>query len=216
MNQNLAKLIPAIVGAVNAQGGYVTKTKLLKLLYLFDVEYYRIFRKTFTDFDWKFFHLGPWTAEYDNIINTLLQAGNLEQYQGQRTEYDVQFLRAPEYRDFSKMFATYAEEAPLRRVLNTWSEATTGEILDYVYFRTEPMEHGFRNAKLDFSHVSTEQPLKYVRSSSGTAPKQIRKLREEIRTRLNSITPKQDFTFTPPRYDELFESEMSRLEEKHD
>ncbi len=43
MNQALVKLIPAIISAVVERGGYVTKTKLLKLLYLFDVEYYRLF-----------------------------------------------------------------------------------------------------------------------------------------------------------------------------
>ena len=43
-----------------ADGSYFTKTKLLKLLYLFDVEYYRIHRIIFfTGFSWKFYHLGP-------------------------------------------------------------------------------------------------------------------------------------------------------------
>ena len=32
--------IPAIVSYVNEHKGYVTKTKLLKLLYLFDVEFF--------------------------------------------------------------------------------------------------------------------------------------------------------------------------------
>jgi hypothetical protein len=56
-------LIQAIVTWIAEHDGYATKTKLLKLLYLFDVEYYRQHRYTFTGFGWKFFHLGPWAAE---------------------------------------------------------------------------------------------------------------------------------------------------------
>jgi hypothetical protein len=37
----LTELITAIVSYVTERGGYITKTKLLKLLYLFDVEFYR-------------------------------------------------------------------------------------------------------------------------------------------------------------------------------
>ncbi len=216
MNQALVKLIPAIISAVVERGGYVTKTKLLKLLYLFDVEYYRLFRKTFTELDWKFFHLGPWTAEYDAVISSLVELGDVEQYSSQKSEYDTQFFRTPEERDFSKLFPTFAEEAPLRTVLNAWADATTGEILDHVYFRTEPMEHGIRNARLDFSYIPQGQPLRYARSSSGTEAKQIKRLRERVRARLAGSGEKKTFTFTPPRYDELFESEMSRLEEKRD
>ena len=39
--QPLAELITAVVSYVTKREGYITKTKLLKLLYLFDVEFYR-------------------------------------------------------------------------------------------------------------------------------------------------------------------------------
>jgi hypothetical protein len=216
MNQAIAKLIPAIVSEVVDRGGYVTKTKLLKLLYLFDVEYYRVFRKTFTEFDWKFFHLGPWTAEYDTTLNSLINSGDILQQASGKSEYDTQFFRVPDKRDFSKLFATFAEEAPLRKVLNIWSEASTGEILDHIYFRTEPMEHGVRNTRLDFSYIPEELPTKYTRTSSGVDPRQIKRLREKLRARLSEATSKKTFPFTPPRYDDQFETEMSRLGEKRD
>lgn len=41
MNPHLKNLIAAVVSYVTEHGGYITKTKLLKLLYLFDVEYYQ-------------------------------------------------------------------------------------------------------------------------------------------------------------------------------
>src|ERR1700730_1177960 len=69
---NIEKLMAAIVTWVVGQGSYVTKTKLLKLLYLFDVEYYRAHRQTFTGFGWKFFHLGPWAAAFDPALDQLV------------------------------------------------------------------------------------------------------------------------------------------------
>src|SRR6266849_3614938 len=73
------KLIVAIVTWVVDQESYVTKTKLLKLLYLFDVEYYRAHRQTFTGFSWKFFHLGPWAAEFDPTLDGLVAKAALVQ-----------------------------------------------------------------------------------------------------------------------------------------
>ena len=40
-NIDLSNLILSIVSYVKDRGGYVTKTKLIKFLYLIDVEYYR-------------------------------------------------------------------------------------------------------------------------------------------------------------------------------
>lgn len=51
MNRTVEQLIPAIVSYVNEHNGYVTKTKLLKLLYLFDVEFFRTNRRIFTERD---------------------------------------------------------------------------------------------------------------------------------------------------------------------
>ena len=68
MDKRLADLLVAIVSYVTTHDGYVTKTKLLKLLYLLDVEFYRAHGQMFTGFNWKYFHLGPWTDEFDPLF----------------------------------------------------------------------------------------------------------------------------------------------------
>jgi hypothetical protein len=68
-------LIPAIVTWIVEHDSSATKTKLLKLLYLLDVEYHRQHRRTFTGFGWKFFHLGPWAAEYDSALSGVVAPG---------------------------------------------------------------------------------------------------------------------------------------------
>jgi hypothetical protein len=89
MNAQTKQLVPGIVSYVTDHHGYVTKTKLLKILYLFDIEYYRTNRRTFTGFDWKFFHLGPWTPEYDPLISDLVVNGVLLEQQSLRSEYTI-------------------------------------------------------------------------------------------------------------------------------
>ncbi|HMD85716.1 MAG TPA: hypothetical protein VKO18_13560 [Terriglobia bacterium] len=211
----MRQLIPAMVTYVNDHGGYVTKTKLLKLLYLFDVEYYRRNRRTFTDFTWKFFHLGPWAREFDPILDELVSAGVLLESQSARPEYDTKFLKTESPQDFSPLFSNFHDESALRTVLGNWAESTTGEILDYVYFRTEPMEHGIRNEPLDFSVIPEEQPETYTRPASGASPKQIAKMKEEFASRLDALrqSPQpKPFGFTPPTYDEEFREAVAKLD----
>ena len=215
MNKVVEQLIPAIVSYVTEHNGYVTKTKLLKLLYLFDVEFFRANQRIFTGFEWKFFHLGPWTSEYEPIINSLVATGTLVEQSSARSEYDTKFFRSSEHSDLSRLFPSFGEEAVLRRVLNTWGENSTGEILDYVYFRTEPMEHGIRNERLDFTHISQEEPAKYIRNASGVTKKDVKRLRAELASRLKDLQGRQTFEFTEPNYDEQFQVEMDRLEKQN-
>jgi hypothetical protein len=213
MTDKLSKLIILIVKYINDRDSYVTKTKLLKLLYLFDVEYFRVYRETFTGFDWRFYHLGPWTAQYEEELNNLIDNSLLKTSFGRN---DAVFFKTYEKVDFPDLFNTYKDELPLKLVLQTWAEKTTNEILDYVYFETEPMIFGKRNELLDFSTISENPPIKYKRSSSGKTPKQI----QEARKKLDAISEKYQAKSENKKdsslseyYDEDFFAAMTILEE---
>lgn len=210
---NIEKLITAVVTWVVGEGSYVTKTKLLKLLYLFDIEYYRVHRQTFTAFGWKFFHLGPWAAEFDPTLDELVTRGALLQ-QRSNNEFETAFYRSVERIDPREPFSNVTDEYILRGVLKMWGTRSTGEILDYVYFQTAPMEAGIRNAPLDFSVIQPERPTAYTRSSSGKTKAEIQKLRtkfeaEHSQRKANQTQP---FAFTPPKYDEEYLNAMAKLE----
>lgn len=213
MNPPIKNLILTIVSQAVEKGGYVTKTKLLKLLYLLDVEFYRLHRQTFTGFNWKFFHLGPWAREFDPIIEELVRSETLLERASTKQEYDTKFFHVAEARNTGGLFSTFADESLLTSILNTWSDASTGEILDYVYFHTEPMERGVRNEALDFSAVSQQKPEKYVRPPSASSEKDIRKRRRAFQEKLEQQTAQsREFEFTPPRYDEEFEKALQKIE----
>src|SRR4029077_8152212 len=99
MNVALSQLIPALIFYVTERGGYVTKTKLLKLLYLFDVEFYRIHGITFTGFEWKFFHLGPWTGEFDALLEKLVAHETIVETKSTKSDFETKFYRAKEAAD---------------------------------------------------------------------------------------------------------------------
>jgi hypothetical protein len=214
MNNSLLKLIPAIVLYVTEHGGYVTKTKLLKLLYLFDVEFYRVHRRTFTDFQWKYFHLGPWTREFDPMLAEMVQAGALLESASTKPEYDTKFYRSAEPTDIGKLFDKYSDEAILRVVLNTWGESSTAEILDHVYFRTEPMEFGIRNEALDFTKISIAAPLLYKKSVSGKSRREMNRARRQFEEQLASKAKMNHakFHFTSPRYDAEYLQALEKLD----
>ncbi len=153
MNPSLRHLLPAIVSRVRERGSFVSKTKLLKLLYLFDVEWYRKHRETYTGFNWIFHLLGPWASEYDKVLDTFYANEFLER-QNHRDSYGTEFITTHEQIVLHRLFNTRDDELILDGVLRTWAKVPTPEILDHVYFRTEPMENSKRGEKLDFSTSS--------------------------------------------------------------
>lgn len=214
-NQAVHPLIQAIATFAREKDAYLSKTKLLKLLYLFDVEYYRTHRRTFTEFSWKFFHLGPWTNEFDPILDELVREGGLVPKQSTHPEYESTNYLPAEPIEIDVVLTNIRDEGALKRVLNAWVERPVGEVLDHVYFRTEPMENAVRNTPLDFSLIPAEQPTKYARSSSNTSPKDVAKMRQALAERQRQLKTQQSLSppFTPPRYDSEFFQAMSKLEE---
>jgi hypothetical protein len=211
-NDRLPKLLVAIVSYVTGHDGYVTKTKLLKLIYLFDVEFYRVHGHTFTGFQWKYFHLGPWTREFDPLLEDLVAVGELAERVVEKPDFDAKYLQSMSDADLRTPLGNFKDETILRVLLDTWGSSTTGEILDYVYFHTEPMEQGVRNESLDFSTIAQQLPAPYKRESSGRTSGEIEKVRRELGEKLAAKIFSPTFTFTEPRYDEEFHAAMEKLD----
>lgn len=210
MNSEISKLIPLIIAEVRNQDSYVTKTKLLKLLYLFDVAYYRIHRETFTGFEWVFLNFGPWTNEYDHLLESLEANAALTINQGAKAE----FFSTQEKIGFDDLFETAKDELLLKGVLRKWGQETTNSILDYVYFQTEPMLAGQRYKALDFSTIPPERPLEYKPSKPVHTEKQIESFRNQFLAKLSELREKPLFQKAEPiEYDDLFFEGLQAFEE---
>jgi Protein of unknown function (DUF4065) len=215
---NLAVLIPAILTYVRAKGGYTTKTKLLKLLYLLDIEAFREQRSTLTGFRWNFYKYGPWTPEYDDKLDELRRSGLIELRTGDKPELDTVFLDSVENVELSRAFPVFVEELRARRIIECWADRPTGELLDYVYFHTAPMREARRGDALDFNTVLAEEPAPEYERTSSKIPDGERKKKQREFQRLIKVASKQnpEPLFIEPRYDAEFWKAVETLDRDPD
>src|SRR4030042_3961436 len=49
---------------------FPAKTRLVKLLYLVEVEHYKHFQKRLTNLRWQFYHYGPYASEIEQVLGS--------------------------------------------------------------------------------------------------------------------------------------------------
>lgn len=137
----------------NTTHRYIAKTKLLKLAYLVELSYYRKFRERLTDIDWIYYKFGPYTYEYDSI----LEKANIEFADNDEDKHFDAILVKPideeQLYQYLQSKITFDVKTLIRNVLSDFSLMDLPELLDFIYFETEPMQNAEnRGEKLDFSH----------------------------------------------------------------
>ncbi|MGH9765586.1 MAG: hypothetical protein ACREDR_43885 [Blastocatellia bacterium] len=213
MNPQIEQVVPAIITAVRKSAESVTKTKLLKLLYLFDLEYFRSHRETFSGFGWKYYHLGPWAPEYDGVLQDLAERGVIVCSASSNADFDTCFLESPAPVEMDGLLPDAEAEKALRIVMNAWAGRSTPEILDHVYFHSEPMQDAERGEMLDFSSVAECRHPKYRRSSSGRSAADIKALRKKFGEKMAAVaTSRPGGGVTLPSYDSSFYDFLAKLE----
>jgi hypothetical protein len=143
-------------------------TRLVKLFYLIDCEYYRFNGETLTQAPWIFYHYGPYSEELvstfrtapDVTVSDLEETGDLKTFRS----YRISEHKPDPLRTFSPAIRGIVE-----RVYKTWAPVTLALLLDHVYFETPPMISAVREEPLDFSTirvVSAIQPEEQVEDYS--------------------------------------------------
>jgi hypothetical protein len=213
-------LIPAVLTYIQEHDGFATKTKLLKLLYLLDIEEYRQRRKTLTGFHWIFYHYGPWTPEYDDALNELQRLDKITLKPSTRPDTDAVMVNAVEPVSLSVVLSNIKDELKAKRIIDAWATRPTGEILDYVYFHTRPMANAERGMSLDFETVVGEpSPLEATRPRRLTMDEKVRKRKARaVRDAIVSARQKApSINLDPaPNYDSAFYQVLDILEKDPD
>lgn len=125
-------------------------TRLVKLLYLADVEYFRTYGKRLTDLRWRFLHFGPYASELVDVLG-----------KPEVEEIPLHDRKQPKQFVFNEMELDRAEVPRevaqiVDGLVKEWGDADLNQLLDYVYFETEPMQDVERGSFLDFSKISRE------------------------------------------------------------
>lgn len=139
MSPSAQDLALALLTNAQARGNALNKTKLLKLMYLADIEHFRVQRKTLTGFDWIFFLYGPWAAEYDTLIADLERRDLIEIESWESGNLSGERLRSREDRKLESVLESTTEYFRVKHQVEAWSDKSLSELLDYVYFDTDPM-----------------------------------------------------------------------------
>ncbi len=210
---NLIDLIAAVATSVRECGGAPTKTKILKLLYLLDIESYRKTGATLTGFAWKFHRFGPWADSYSEALQAAVQANRIA-INAPNADEGATFLDPTEKLPLATVFPNVVQELTAKRIIETWASRPTVELLDYVYFHTAPMRDAVRNEPLDFSTVTREEKLPhYTGIKSQLDEKEKQRKRKELLRRLHSATKSSIAPLDPPpRYDETYWSALAKLD----
>jgi hypothetical protein len=150
LNPILGNLIRYIINEVIDQEGTVYRTRLVKLLYICDLEYYRLARKTLTGLGWVRYKFGPFAYELNDVVRGLgfdigEESEDFVSGKGVRT---TAYLPPDPDKWLEPRARTIVD-----RVLKRWALEDLGVLLDYVYCDTEPMKDSAFGKPLDFAKV---------------------------------------------------------------
>jgi hypothetical protein len=188
---DLRSLIAYLVAGALDKGVTLNQTKLVKLLYLIDVERAASGRSLLTGLRWVFYHYGPYALELPET---------LEPMEGREIVVD-QWNDAKLYR--AAPGAPSAEEWPpgTRRmvddVIRRYASLELNELLDLVYFHTAPMRGAVRGEPLDMTRARTDPPKR------PQPPLAAPSLPENARERLESWKERRRHAYVPLSSDEL-------------
>ncbi len=207
MNRKLLQqLILYIVYYVGDLGGYTTTIRLVKFLYLIDLEYYRRYGEVFTGLGWVYHLFGPYAFALPEIgsgIGFDLHQEEFETKNGKRGR----IFRVHEPVEFPSGLPK-AMESTIQGILGIWGLEDTSDLIEYTY-NTEPMLVAKRGMALDFSVVP--RGSKYYELYISTDKKISQKIREGLH---NLETEEKDEYVTPETvYDEIFQQGLRALQE---
>ena len=200
-------LIRAVLSRLRELDATAGKTKVLKLLYLADIEHVRTTGETLTGFDWMFFLYGPWAKDFDEAISQLEAEGAIERRPWVQGDIEGEGFLGKEPADLNNLIGNTEEYFRTRRLIDTFAQLSTPELLDYVYFDTEPMRDAEKLKPLDFGKVSKRAPQLYRRKASGTPParvKDLQRARRDNKERVEREARSSIASFRTPTHDEHY------------
>jgi hypothetical protein len=174
----IQNLIKYIVSEVQDADGFIFRTKLVKLLYLCDVEYYQSRRETLTGLEWKRYKYGPYAFELPDIMRRMgldLGEEDLDFEIGHGVRYEAYDVPDPD------KWLAIGQKLIIDRVIKRWGNEDLRFLLDYVYCDTAPMRDAQFRESLDFHKI----PLGMIRASSDTL-----ELSESIREGIKQLIDK--------------------------
>ena len=214
MNNHLLRhLIAHVIMKLNDTGIGFGKTKLVKLLYLIDVENYRIRRTTISGLEWRFYHYGPYAFEIDDVLRELELDIPQDEVRTGKGHKAIVFRLSRELRPrLNDHLPSSRELRIVNTVIRDWGETELNPLLNHVYFYTEPMKHAERGDVLDFSTIQRRRPGRTTAHEASMPSDRL----DEFRARLQEAKSKRvRRPLNPaPRFDSVYRTALARMAEE--
>jgi hypothetical protein len=156
-------------------------TRVVKIIYLADLEWRRRHGEPLSNIEWRFLHFGPYAYEFVPVLGD--PDMEVAEFQGKTAR---RFVFDPAELEVQRV----SEEISgiIRNLVKQWGDADINRLLDYVYFETEPMENARRGDVLDFSTI--RPPMTQVQPKFDTA--KIKALRSRLKDQVTKLGLTQD------------------------
>jgi hypothetical protein len=151
---NILKLIRYIVCFATDHDIRLTTIRLVKFLYLADLYFARGHQgDTITKFPWAFVYYGPYCSDAlkqieEATIEGLISRATYESHYGNK-DYSLYTCPDDDYDELARIFPIEVI-SELQHAIKKYGD-DTAQLLDYVYFETEPMMGVKKGDRLDFT-----------------------------------------------------------------
>lgn len=162
----------------------LTTNRLVKFIYLVDLYHARLKGgQTLTGFPWKFIYYGPYCGEAMQCIDQAVHEGLLcketyDSYFGDDKEYSIFTCKDEKVEEIEESIHI-GILGQIQKAIRTLGDDTP-QLLDHVYFDTEPMANIRKGDLLDFSKAGRLEPMQKVKLKK-LSPDAIKLARQKIR-----------------------------------
>lgn len=208
---DLIRYVIALLTDMEADFG---KTKLVKLLYLIDIENFRRYSSQLTNFEWCFYHYGPYAPAIDKVLEQLHLDIPQEETTTRSGHKSFIFKPLEDAESELEEQMPSAAKSVISKVLDEWGLEELNPILSYVYFHTEPMISANRGDTLDFTKVH-RPVLQTTKIASATPTDQLQKMKEEFsEAKINYFKYASKSLYPSPRFDDVFISGLKQMDDE--
>ena len=200
MPEKLLALTQEILREAGRQRMTVGAVRLVKLLYLLEVEFYKANDRRLTNAVWRYYLYGPYPDEFRQLAETPGFVVEDVPLTGDRIfrKFGIEEDAADFASDLSPN-----ETRLIPFILKEWGDASLNTLLNYVYFHTPPMRAArVRGEVLDFSTIPTTSGIR----ARIVLPSSVRTVAE---------TPVIDLRKVKALYQEYMRREESKQKVRH-
>lgn len=162
----------------------LTANRLVKFIYLADLYHARLNGgQTLTGFPWKFIYYGPYCGEAMQCIDQAVHEGLIckethDSYFDEDKEFHLFICKDEEVEKIEESIHI-GILGQIQKAIRTLGDDTP-QLLDHVYFDTEPMANARKGDLLDFSKAERPEPIQKVRLKK-LSPDAIKLARQKIK-----------------------------------